>query len=189
MYTQLYTTFTREKRYTNQNSSAVVGFVRSYLYSSIQNTHTWGMMGLTFFMGFYKLFYDFNRWIRWFYTILIIWNSNFSRKGQNSAFRLIQRKAFTSLIYTDSKMYSVNAFLCTSAALQVVHPGNKTVSRKNLRISNLYNRRLYYNKSMDGPTTTTIGFGLDLCVLKVCSWIRKYFDDIFGTFVKIKTGL
>ncbi len=84
------------------------------------------------FTIFYKLFYDFKRQIRSFYTILIILNPNFSKKGQNSAFRFVQRKTFTNLIYIDSKVYNVNVILCAPAALQMIHPGNKIVSRKNL---------------------------------------------------------
>ncbi len=87
------------------------------------------------FTIFYKLFYDFKRWIRCFYTILIILNPNFGKKKkkkktQSSAFRLIKRKVFANLIYIDSKIYNVNAFPCTHEALQVLHLGSKTKSRK-----------------------------------------------------------
>ncbi len=105
------------------------------------------------FSIFYELFYDFKRRIRCFKTILIILNPNFSKKrkkkkGQNPAFQLITRKAFARLFYIDLKIYVVNGFLCTPTALQVICPGNKTVSRKNLPVSNLYNRRLHYYWSM-----------------------------------------
>ncbi len=83
------------------------------------------------FTIFYKLFYDLKRRVWCFYTILIILNSNFKqKKSQNSAFRLIQRTAFASIIYVDLKIYNVNAILCTPAALKVIRPGTKTMSRK-----------------------------------------------------------
>ncbi len=66
-------------------------------------------------------------------------------KCQTSAIWLVQRKAFASLIYIHAKIYNVNSFQrVPAAALRVVRWGNRTTSKKNLPVSNLYNGRLYY---------------------------------------------
>ncbi len=67
------------------------------------------------------------------------------KNGQNSAFRLIQGKAFASLIYIDSKMYNVtirndNIKQLTHCKLLILYSPAQKLQKKKEKMKNLVSR-------------------------------------------------